>query len=150
MTYDYSNRWKVVTALGSEWLREIQQFPVYLQIICGLIIIFVVLFCLYVLFSVLLGPIMWVYNKLTDKNKSNVLAQQEFLLGELTEKIEGASTGEVMETGSKTASSVHPARLYKTEDVDSGLLLPIGTSVIIIDFDSEGAALVVKNKNLVE
>lgn len=78
------------------------------------------------------------------------MTHEDFLIGELTEKIQGSSMGEVMEIGSKEARSVYPAKLYKAEDVTKDVLLPVGTKVIIVDFDENGIALVIKNKNFVE
>ncbi|MBS5959447.1 MULTISPECIES: hypothetical protein [Enterococcus] len=137
-----------------EWvtlLQEyLQQFPSYIQIVGWLIVLFVLIFAVFLLFSLLLGPFMWLFNRLTDKNRSNVLGHEDFLIGELTEKIVGNTLGEVMEIGSKTARSVYPAKFYKEEDIREKRELPVGTKVIIVDFDKKGIALVVENRNFIE
>ena len=56
-----------------------------------------------ILFSLILMPFMYLYNRLTDKNQSNVLAQKDYVIGELTERISGDSFGEVREIGSGDA-----------------------------------------------
>ncbi|OJG89712.1 hypothetical protein RV16_GL002254 [Enterococcus saccharolyticus] len=88
---------------------------------------------------------MFLYNQLTDKNKSNVLGKEDYLIGELTTRLRGNSIGEVIEIGSETAISVYPAKFYREEDRNSDVVLPIGTKVLIIDFDEQGIALVVKS-----
>ena len=93
---------------------------------------------------------MWLFNRLTDKNRSNVLGHEDFLIGELTEKIVGNTLGEVMEIGSKTARSVYPAKFYKEEDIREKRELPVGTKVIIVDFDKKVLLLVVENRNFIE
>ncbi len=70
------------------------------------------IFVVFVAFSLLLGPFMWLYNRITDKNRSNVISRNEFVIGELTEKIVGDTIGEVMEIGSQSARSVYPARFF--------------------------------------
>lgn len=113
-----------------------------------IILILTALILCYFLFSLLLAPLMYLYNRLTDKNKSNVEKQTDFVIGELTEKISGHSFGEVREIGSGGASSVYPARFYREEDQRSQQILPVGTKVLIIDFDDRGVALVVKANHL--
>jgi hypothetical protein len=145
---------KVGTIMIGDWVtmlqKYLQQFPNYIQIISWLALFFVVIVVIFLLFSLLLGPFMWLFNRLTDKNRSNVLGHEDFLIGELTEKITGNSLGEVMEVGSKTARSVYPARFYKEEDIREMRELPVGSKVIIVDFDKKGIALVVENKNFIE
>ena len=97
-----------------------------------------------------LGPFMWLYNRITDKNRSNVISRNEFVIGELTEKIVGDTIGEVMEIGSQGARSVYPARFFREEDRENNVRLPVGTKVIIVDFDKKGIALVVESKNFIE
>jgi hypothetical protein len=145
---------KVGTIMIGDWVtmlqKYLQQFPNYIQIISWLALFFVVIVVIFLLFSLLLGPFMWLFNRLTDKNRSNVLGHEDFLIGELTEKITGNSLGEVMEVGSKTARSVYPARFYKEKDIREMRELPVGSKVIIVDFDKKGIALVVENKNFIE
>lgn len=100
------------------------------------------------LFSLLFSPFMWLYNRVTDRNRSNVLTEDEYVTGELTVKIHGKSTGEVMKTGSG-GGSVHPARLFDEAEIASNTLYPIGTKVLIIDFDESGIALVVRNQQFI-
>lgn len=88
---------------------------------------------------------MYLYNRLTDKNKSNALEKEDYLFGELTTKLHGNSIAEVIEISSGTALSTYPAKFYREEDRQSDLLLLPGTKVLIIDFDSKGIALVVKS-----
>ena len=129
-----------------EWIHLIQnylqRFPTVIQFLGWLI--------LFVLFSLLLGPIMWLYNRITDKNRSNVISRNDFVIGELTEKIVGDTIGEVMEIGSQGARSVYPARFFREEDRENNVRLPVGTKVIIVDFDKKGIALVVESKNFIE
>ena len=66
--------WEWVTLL-QEYL---QQFPSYIQIVGWLIVLFVLIFAVFLLFSLLLGPFMWLFNRLTDKNRSNVLGHEDF------------------------------------------------------------------------
>jgi len=108
------------------------------------------IFVVFVAFSLLLGPFMWLYNRITDKNRSNVISRNEFVIGELTEKIVGDTIGEVMEIGSQSARSVYPARFFREEDRENNVRLPVGTKVIIVDFDKKGIALVVESKNFIE
>ncbi|WP_122645485.1 hypothetical protein [Enterococcus mediterraneensis] len=136
--------------LLQQLIAYFDRFPPLVTAILWFAVILLALALLFALFSLLITPFMMLYNRLTDRNKSNVLDTEDYVLGELTEKIQGASLGEVMETGSGTARSVHPARLYRETDIQNDLLLPIGTKVLIIDFDSQGVALVVKNKNFME
>jgi hypothetical protein len=93
---------------------------------------------------------MWLYNRITDKNRSNVISRNDFVIGELTEKIVGDTIGEVMEIGSQGARSVYPARFFREEDRENNVRLPVGTKVIIVDFDKKGIALVVESKNFIE
>ena len=39
---------------------------------------------------------------------------------------------------------------YKEEDIREKRELPVGTKVIIVDFDKKGIALVVENHNFIE
>ncbi|XUB36825.1 hypothetical protein IGI41_001823 [Enterococcus sp. DIV0876] len=140
--------------MAEEWFSMIQsylgQFPTVIQFLGWLILIIGGLLIVFLLFSLLLAPFMWLYNRITDKNSSNVLNQSDFLIGELTEKIEGSSMGEVMEIGSQTARSVYPAMLYRVEDRSKNIRLPVGTKVIIVEIDQKGIALVVESKNFIE
>lgn len=127
--------------------QQVGLLPDFWQCIAwvGLICLFFV--GLYLLFSLIFAPIMYLYNRLTDRNQNNSLAQSEYLLGQLTVKIQGDSVGEVMETGSGHARATFPAKLFKADEIANDHLLPVGTSVIIIEFDANGIALVVENKN---
>ncbi len=133
------------------WLQEVNQIlikqPFLLRILFWLALMVLFIFCLYVFLSMVFFPLMYIYNRLTDKNQTNVLSKEDLLLGQLTEKIQGGSIGEVMETGSRNARSVYPARLYRLKDQEENILLPVGTKVLIIDFDEQGVALVIKSKN---
>ena len=133
------------------WLQEVNQIlikqPFLLRILFWLALMVLFIFCLYVFLSMVFFPLMYIYNRLTDKNQTNVLSKEDLLLGQLTEKIQGGSIGEVMETGSRNARSVYPARLYRLKDQEENILHPVGTKVLIIDFDEQGVALVIKSKN---
>ncbi len=135
-----------------DWLQELNQMlmkqPLLLKIIIGLMLISFVLFSLYLVLSFIFFPIMYLYNHLTDKNQTNVLSKEDFLFGQLTEKIQGNTIGEVMEIGSESARSVYPAKFYRLQDQEENHLLPVGTKVLIIDFDEQGIALVVQSKNI--
>lgn len=117
------------------------------QTISWLVIILLLIVGFYLLVSLLFFPGMYLFNRLTDKNKSNSLSREELLLGQLTLKIHGDSVGEVMEVGSQTARSTYPARLYREKDRKETVLLEKGTKVIIIEFDDQGVAWVIENKN---
>ncbi len=133
-----------------EWINsQIAWLPSFGQLLVWLLLVLLLAIVVYLLFSLLLAPFMLLYNRLTDKNTSNVPASDDYLLGELTEKIHGTALGEVMEVGSGEARSVHPARLYNEADAQNGLLLPVGTKVLIIDFDERGIALVVQSKSFI-
>lgn len=140
--------------MAEKWFSMIQtylaQFPTVIQFLGWLILIIGGLLVVFLLFSIILAPLMWFYNRITDKNNSNVISQSDFLIGELTEKIVGPSMGEVMEIGSQTARSVYPARLYREEDRSNDMLLPVGTKVIIVEVDQKGIALVVESKHFIE
>ncbi|MGX7132287.1 hypothetical protein [Enterococcus songbeiensis] len=131
-------------------IESLNQLPPFVTGVAWFLLILLVLAVLFAVFSLLLTPFMMLYNRLTDRNKSNVLIEDDYVLGELTEKIHGDALGEVMETGSGSARSIHPARLFREKDIQENLLLPVGTKVLIIDFDREGIALVVKNQNFIE
>jgi hypothetical protein len=120
--------------------------PTYLRAAIWILVCLLVLFILYLLFMIVFFPGMYLYNKMTDRNKSNVMAEDDYLIGELTTRIRGHGMGEVIDTSSGMGFSVHSARLYREEDRESGLTLPVGTEVLIIDFDADGVALVVENK----
>lgn len=124
-------------------------FPLYGKAFIWLMVILLVLFVIYLLVSLLFTPFMWLYNRLTDKNTSNVPSEKDVLLGELTEKIKGNGIGEVMESGNGGGRSSHPARLFDEEEVAAEELYPVGTKVLIIDFDEKGIALVVRNQNFI-
>lgn len=133
-----------------DWVDvQIAWLPALGQLLVWALLLFLLATVIYLLFSLLLAPFMLLYNRLTDKNKSNVLANDDYVLGELTEKIHGTAIGEVMEIGSGEARSVHPARLYNEAEAHNGLLLPVGTKVLIIDFDDRGVALVVQSKSFI-
>jgi len=132
-----------ITIISQKLLNQ----PPFFRGLVWVVLFLVLIVILYVLFSLLFFPLMALYNRLTDKNESNVMAQNEYLLGELTEKIEGSSVGEVMEIGSKTAHTVYPAKFYRTKDQENNLLLTVGTKVLIIDFDEKGRALVIKSNH---
>ncbi|MGX7196636.1 hypothetical protein [Enterococcus olivae] len=121
--------------------------PLYIKAIVWIIFFLLVIFALYLLSAALFFPLMFLYNQLTDKNESNVLGKEDYLLGELTTRLRGDFVGEVIEIGSGTAISVYPAKFYREEDRKSDLVLPAGTRVLIIDFDPQGVALVVKSNN---
>lgn len=118
-----------------------------IQLISWLVIILLLIVAFYLLISLLFFPFMYLFNRLTDKNKSNPLSKKDVLLGKLTLKIHGDSIGEVMEIGSKEARSTYPAKFFREKDRLSGLKLEKGTNVIIIEFDDQGIALVIENKN---
>lgn len=130
-----------------DWINnQLAWLPNYGKVIAWLLLGVLAILVISLLFSLILSPFMWLYNRFTDKNTSNVMEKDDLVIGELTEKIHGSSIGEVMVTGSEQARSVHPARLYREAEATNGLLLPVGTKVLIIDFDERGIALVVKNK----
>ena len=139
--------------MTTEWFTMIHtylgQFPTVIQFLGWLILIMAGLLIVFLLFSLILSPFMWLYNRWTDKNKSNVIDQSDFLIGELTEKIEGDAMGEVMEIGSQSARSVYPAKLYREDDRSKNIRLPVGTKVIIVEIDQKGIALVVESKNFI-
>lgn len=131
------------------FIEQLNQFrasqPIFIQALLWLLFFLLVIFILYLLFSLIFFPLMFLYNQLTDKNKSNVLGKEDYLIGELTTRLRGNSIGEVIEIGSETAISVYPAKFYREEDRNSDVVLPIGTKVLIIDFDEQGISLVVKS-----
>lgn len=131
------------------FIEQLNQFrasqPIFIQALLWLLFFLLVIFILYLLFSLIFFPLMFLYNQLTDKNKSNVLGKEDYLIGELTTRLRGNSIGEVIDIGSETAISVYPAKFYREEDRNSDVVLPIGTKVLIIDFDEQGIALVVKS-----
>lgn len=127
--------------------QQIGTLPDFWQCIAWVGVICVFFVALYLLFSLIFAPFMYLYNRLTDRNQNNSLNQDEYLLGQLTVKIQGDSVGEVMETGSGHAHATFPAKLFKSDEIANNHLLPAGTSVIIVEFDANGIALVVENKN---
>ena len=132
------------------WLQEqLQSLPNAGRFVAWFVLALLSLLILSLLFSLLFSPFMWLYNRFTDRNRSNVLNENEFVTGELTVKIQGISTGEVRETGSGTAFSVHPARLFDEKEIAAGTFYPIGTKVLIIEFDESGVALVVRNQQFI-
>ncbi len=137
-----------------QWIMQLKRLLVdqstFVKGFVWIILLALLVLVVYVIFSLLFFPLMTLYNRLTDKNKTNVMAQNEYLIGELTEKIQGDSIGEVMEIGSHAARTVYPAKFYRTKDREEGLLLAIGTKVLIIDFDEKGCALVIKSNQLGE
>lgn len=135
-----------------EAFTEINQLllgqSVWMQILAWLLVIIVVVFVVYLLLSLLFFPLMYLFNRLTDKNKSNPLSREELLIGELTEKIQGASIGEVMAVGDRSARSSYPAKLYREKEQQEELLLPKGSKVLIVGFDEQGIALVVERNSI--
>ena len=119
--------------------------PVAIRALLWLLFFLLVIFALYLLLALIFFPLMFLYNQLTDKNKSNVLGENDYLIGELTTRLRGNSIGEVIEIGNESAISAYPAKFYREEDRNSGVVLPSGTKVLIIDFDENGIALVVKS-----
>ncbi len=126
------------------------QQPMYVKWLIWSGIALVGFIALYLLLTIIFSPLMLLYNKWTDKNKSNALKEADYLIGELTTRILGDSVGEVMEIGSKTAVTVYPAKLYRAEDRQNKLLLPQGTKVLIIEVDQHGVAFVVKSNHFGE
>lgn len=132
------------------WLQEqMHTLPSAGRFVVWLVLGVLCLLVLSLLFSLLFSPFMWLYNRFTDRNRSNVLPEKELVTGELTVKIKGNSTGEVMETDSGRARSVHPARLFDEKEIAADTLYPIGTKVLIIEFDESGIALVVRNQQFI-
>ncbi|WP_368250747.1 hypothetical protein [Enterococcus sp. 2201sp1_2201st1_B8_2201SCRN_220225] len=132
-----------------DWVHtQLQGWPFAGQVLLWLILAVVALVVLSLLFSLLFAPFMWLYNRLTDGNQNNVMPEADYVTGELTAKIHGKSTGEVMETSS-SGGSVHPARLFDEDEIAKDTLYPVGTKVLIIAFDESGIALVVRNKQFI-
>lgn len=135
----------------NELIHEVNQLlvnqPSFIQVTVWLLIIVVIIFVVYLLLSLLLFPAMYIYNRLTDKNKSNPLSREELLMGELTEKIQGHSVGEVVAIEGDARSS-YPAKLYREIEQQDALLLPKGTKVLIVGFDDRGIALVVERNSI--
>lgn len=121
---------------------------VFVQIFAWVILIVVVVFAFYLLLSLLLAPGMYFYNRLTDRNKSNPISREELLIGELTEKIQGSSVGEVMSIDNRDARSSYPAKLYRETEQQRNVSLPKGTKVLIVGFDDQGIALVVERNSI--
>ncbi|GCF95768.1 hypothetical protein NRIC_36590 [Enterococcus florum] len=136
--------------LLEQFNQFLSNYPVILRGIAWLLLALGILMVIFLLFSLLLTPLMLMYNKVTDKNRSNVATENDHLLGELTERIYGDSVGEVMVINSGDARATYPARLYRSDDVAAEQLLPVGTQVLIIDFDQSGIALVAKNQSIIE
>ncbi|MCD5003331.1 hypothetical protein IV487_12755 [Enterococcus saccharolyticus] len=122
--------------------------PMYMQWLLWSFLFILAFLAVYLLLTLLFSPLLFLYNKLTDKNKNNVLKEDDFLMGELVTRIVGDSVGEVLEIGSGTALSSYPAKLYRKEDREKDILLPKGTQVLIIEFDAQGIALVVQREDL--
>ncbi len=55
-----------------------------------------------------------------------------------------------MEIGSQGARSVYPARFFREEDRENNVRLPVGTKVIIVDFDKKGSRWWLKVKIFIE
>ncbi|CAI3258057.1 MULTISPECIES: hypothetical protein [Enterococcus] len=126
------------------WLNQsIATLPDLMQALVWVGIISLGLIGLYLIFSLIFAPFMYLYNKWTDRNQSNSLSKEDYLLGELTVKIKGDSIGEVMETGSGHARATFPAKLFRPKDIKANLEIPAGSKVLIVEFDAEGRALVV-------
>lgn len=119
----------------------------FIKILIVIIVFFIFIFCLYILFSIVLLPFMKLFNKFTDNNISNVPDKRDYLLGTLSEKVGFDHVGEVL-INSSNGTSIRPAKLYKKEDFENQIELPKNSPVIIIDFDDNGNALVIKNKNI--
>ncbi|MGL9731200.1 hypothetical protein [Enterococcus sp. DIV0756] len=126
--------------------QMLTQYPLLVRGIVWFLLLGLLLVIVLLLFSLVFSPLMLLYNKLTDKNKSNVIAEVDYLFGQLTEKITGDSIGEVMVIESGDARTSYPAKLYRPEDVAAKVSLPVGAQVLIIDFDPAGVALVTKNQ----
>lgn len=131
---------KITTMTGNQ--------PMYMQWLIWSFLFILAFLAIYLLLTLLFSPLLFLYNKLTDKNRNNVLKEEDFLVGELVTRIVGDSVGEVLEIGSGTALSSYPAKLYRMEDREKEILLPKGTQVLIIEFDAQGIALVVQRDNL--
>lgn len=126
-----------------DWLNySITSLPDLMQALVWIGIISLGFLGLYLIFSLIFAPFMYLYNQWTDRNQSNSLSKEEYVLGELTVKIKGDSIGEVMETGSGHARATFPAKLFRPKDIEANLEIPVGSKVLIVDFDSEGRALV--------
>ncbi|MHC5268019.1 hypothetical protein ACYSNO_02350 [Enterococcus sp. LJL98] len=136
----------------SEALKEMGQLlfeqALWLRVVFLIGGLVVLLFLLYLLLSFLFFPVMYLFNRLTDKNQSNTLSREELLLGELTEKIQGASIGEVMAVDHATARSTYPAKLYREEEQKENRVLRKGSKVLIVGFDDQGVALVVERNRI--
>ena len=137
-----------VTTEIESLFQELMNHSGWIQVIIWLLILISILIVGYLLLSLLFFPLMYLFNRLTDKNQSNPLSKEELLIGELTEKITGFSTGEVMAVDGMSARSLYPAQLYREPEQESGLLLPKGTKVLIVGFNDQGIALVVEKKSI--
>ena len=137
-----------VTTEIESLFQELMNHSGWIQVIIWLLILISILIVGYLLLSLLFFPLMYLFNRLTDKNQSNPLSKEELLIGELTEKITGFSTGEVMAVDGMSARSLYPAQLYRGTEQESGLLLPKGTKVLIVGFNDQGIALVVEKKSI--
>ena len=137
-----------VTTEIESLFQELMNQSGWIQVIIWLLILISILIVGYLLLSLLFFPLMYLFNRLTDKNQSNPLSKEELLIGELTEKITGFSTGEVMAIDGMSARSLYPAQLYREREQESGLLLPKGTKVLIVGFNDQGIALVVEKKSI--
>lgn len=111
--------------------------PLVVQLLC----IGIGLGMLYVLFSFLLAPILWLYNQVTDKNRSNVDVETQYDIGEITVKIVGNRYGEVRDNEHQ---SLYPARLFQQQEQENQEVYEVGTKVLIIEFDQEGVARVAR------
>ena len=137
-----------VTTEIESLFQELMNHSGWIQVIIWLLILISILIVGYLLLSLLFFPLMYLFNRLTDKNQSNPLSKEELLIGELTEKITGFSTGEVMAVDGMSARSLYPAQFYRETEQESGLLLPKGTKVLIVGFNDQGIALVVEKKSI--
>lgn len=124
-------------------IQAIQEAPLVLKILMLLLAILLA----YLLLSVCFAPMMYLYNKITDRNQSNVAEERTYYLGEVTLKIQGKGYGEVLDTEHQ---SLYPARLFQLDEQQAEVLYPVGTKVLIIEFDREGVARVAKANSFLE
>lgn len=135
---------EIVTEMNQLLLEQ----PLWLQVFTWIVAVVTVVFVLYLLLSLIFFPLMYLFNRLTDKNKSNPLSREDLLIGELTERIQGSSIGEVMAIDNRSARSSYPAKLYRETEQQENLLLPKGSTVLIVGFDDQGIALVVERNSI--
>ena len=132
-----------VKRMINQSIQAIQEAPLVLKILMLLLVILLA----YLLLSVCFAPGMYLYNKLTDKHQSNVDEEKTYYLGEITLKIQGKGYGEVLDTEHQ---SLYPARLFQLDEQEADILYSVGTKVLIIEFDQEGVARVVRANPILE